>query len=368
MASQKQKNGNPEKPPAPAWKDWLDTGAKYLGALAGLLAIYVAHNFQASLTTTNLINQREEAESSLRATMFSNLIKPLIVSDTSKELTIENEKLLSELLSLNFHENFEFKPLLNHLDERLMALPSADREARRNGLRSIARRVIQRQESLVTRLDRNGRAQAATAVENGCITRIIILRENRKESFREAKANEMAALACPEILIVRERALQVTRINSPNNKINLDLSIEEIDWNNQRVRINLIMRPGDEEQPAAAPEGSEPVVLPTDGYRDPRTALYESLYVQLNEKGALSGPLAELAKHNSLNKAFTLTWFDFPLTDYTLLSNGTRFAFFIDEFQDKEFAAIKLLWFPSDFFSPRERPTSFRHYREKPWK
>jgi hypothetical protein len=367
MASQKRQNGSSEKRSTIDWKDWLDTGAKYLGALAGLLAIYVAHNFQASLTTTNLINQREEAESSLRATMFSNLIKPLIVTDSTKELSVENEKLLSELLSLNFHENFEFKPLLTHLDDRLKVLPFTVREARRKELRSIARRVIQRQESLVTRLDRNGRAHAVTAVENGCITRIIILHENRNESLKDAKPNETAAQACPEILIVRERALQVTKIYSPNNKLNLDMSIEEIDWENQRVRISLVMRSGDETPPAATSEGSQPMVLPMGGYSDPRTALYESLYAQLNEKGEVSGPLAELAKRNSLNKAFTLTWFDFPLTDYTLLSNGTRFAFFIDEFQDKEFAAVKLLWFPRDFFSPRERPTSFRHYREKPW-
>jgi len=63
---------------------------------------------------------------------------------------------------------------------------------------------------------------------------------------------------------------------------------------------------------------------------------------------------------------FLLTWFDFPFTDNTLLADGTRFALVIDQVKpkDKE-ATLKLVWFPQDYFSERERPTNHRQLREK---
>jgi hypothetical protein len=61
-----------------------------------------------------------------------------------------------------------------------------------------------------------------------------------------------------------------------------------------------------------------------------------------------------------------LTRFDLPLTDYTLLRDGTRFAVFIDDF-DKEanLVMLSLLWLPADYVSPRERPWSYRQLFER---
>jgi hypothetical protein len=65
-------------------------------------------------------------------------------------LDADRELLLAELLALNFHEHFEFKPLLLHADERLSKvsardITSATRSRARDGLRSVARRVSARQ-------------------------------------------------------------------------------------------------------------------------------------------------------------------------------------------------------------------------------
>lgn len=68
----------------------------------------------------------------------------------------------------------------------------------------------------------------------------------------------------------------------------------------------------------------------------------------------------------SADNDFLLTWFDFPFTDNTLLADGTRFSLVIDDvrLQQKK-AVLKLVWFPQDYFSARERPTNYREFREK---
>jgi hypothetical protein len=83
----------------------------------------------------------------------------------------------------------------------------------------------------------------------------------------------------------------------------------------------------------------------------------------------------ELAKRD-----FELSWFDFPLTDNTLLADGTRFSIVLDQvydarerFSDKaraqtsadalRRAKISVVWFPKDYIAARERPTNYREFR-----
>jgi hypothetical protein len=59
------------------------------------------------------------------------------------------------------------------------------------------------------------------------------------------------------------------------------------------------------------------------------------------------------------NAAFTLTRFDFPLTDNTLFPDGNRMALTVSSVRvvgELNSVALKLIWFPKDYFTPRERP------------
>jgi hypothetical protein len=63
---------------------------------------------------------------------------------------------------------------------------------------------------------------------------------------------------------------------------------------------------------------------------------------------------------------FNLTWYDFPFTDNTLLGDGTRFALILEAVEaEAKLAKLKLVWFPHDYFSERERPTNHREFRKK---
>src|SRR5262249_45889283 len=58
---------------------------------------------------------------------------------------------------------------------------------------------------------------------------------------------------------------------------------------------------------------------------------------------------------------FELGWFDFPMTDNTLLPDGNRFAFNLVAVNGKA-ATVRLIWFPKNYFTPRERPLDYREY------
>lgn len=121
--------------------------------LAALGAAWLVDHFQSQNAAIAVLNQREQSESSLRATMFRELVNPVIERQPGgDEIQPARYALLAELLLLNFHEHFEFKSLLFDADRRPQdaagkaGAASASRiAAARRSLRSVARRVIDRQ-------------------------------------------------------------------------------------------------------------------------------------------------------------------------------------------------------------------------------
>ena len=56
---------------------WLDVAMKMTVPLGAIVAAFLANYFEQNRANLTLINQREQAESSLRATMFGQLISPI---------------------------------------------------------------------------------------------------------------------------------------------------------------------------------------------------------------------------------------------------------------------------------------------------
>src|SRR3954468_9268815 len=111
-------------PPLPRPKsrilDWLEVLAKLVGASAVVLVALFANSLQSRLTGVSIQSQREQAESQLRASMFNSLISPISGPQTGdKPMPADRELILTELLALNFNENFEMKPLMEHAITRL---------------------------------------------------------------------------------------------------------------------------------------------------------------------------------------------------------------------------------------------------------
>jgi len=319
---------------------WLDAIAKLAGAGAVVWVAYTANVFQSRVTSLNLQSNREAAESDLRATMFSNLIGPLVGPDKENGLNPFNESLLTQLLALNFHQSFEIKPLMEDAYRRLEGERSGKDGAlavRAQGeLRSIARRVADRQFAAIG-YKRN--------VENGaCREHILDLviggsQEESAEDFdcyhkrwfqKSGDPNSISDIPQPIdmdsfTVIPDSEEAQLVIVSSPDRKYTLTVAPVWIDWHRQTIRLEV----------AVGGKSSA-----SSSNRDPLPAY-----------------------------AFTLTWFDLPLTDNTLLSDGNRFAITLkavqtDKQKEQKSMQLRIDWFPKEYITPRERPLNYKEMKE----
>jgi hypothetical protein len=290
----------------------VDAVSKLAAAGAIVFGAFIANTYQAKMSSINVINQREQAESQLRADMFSSLISPIVgPSSSDVRSKPERERLLVELLALNFHEHFEFKPLIEYVDERLtieLSEEQANKEIK--SLRSVARRVKDRQ---ITMLVNEGADPPYNLFLN-YIPKSELNKYDLSPARPEDESYDIKAWTSDEIC-------QPIQIVSLNENWKLNISIVEIDWDKQKVGVRMSV------EGKSVNNGKSDVAIP---------------------------------------EKFTLTWYDFPLTDNTSLPDGNRFSLVIDTMDRiQNFIHLRLIWFPKDFFTPRERPINYRQFLEK---
>ena len=359
-------------------RDATDIAAKLAAPAAVILGAILAHSFQSSLSVTQLLSAREESDTKIRAEMFKAITERLFRGeggDKGGDLTPERQAVFAELLALNFHEHIELKPLLSEVDSGLIARKAAQQdakeqrkiEAKREELRAVARRVRARQTAMLYRptpgetsaagiwaswLPSAQAAEQERSYKNGRL-RMIGVR------FRGYRPGHGLASHSPCDVVEMEGQNTCVREpvfeNAPDGKGALAVTVTEEDGDKQSFLLQV------------KPLNS---LVPEDGARD-------------QAQGSITGPVAECGRRLPDSKKggfqasqgvpsvqFETTWFDFPLTDNTLLASGARYAIFIDQVcydnkQRLEGAKLGLLWFPRDYFPARERPTNHRQLREK---
>lgn len=295
---------SPARPPVRIL-DIIDVIAKMIAASALVLGAIIANSYQSRMTGTTLLSQREQAETQLRAAMFSSLVEPVVGAQKGAAIDPDRERLLVELLALNFHEHFELKPLLLHADgrlasERVEGLTRRQVQEARESLRSIARRVASQQIASVMREEDRGSKHV-----DYCHVYLLTIKTDLPEGETGGACQFYGKFEEP------------LRSESPDKKYTLNLVASAPDWENEtfRVSVNLMTNNAVEEQ-----------------------------------------------KYQDIAYNFMLTWFDLPLTDNTLLPDGNRFAFTLVAVARNREATFKLIWFPKDYFTPRERPLDYREY------
>jgi hypothetical protein len=292
---------------------WLDVAMKLTVPLGAVVAALLANHFEQNRANLQLINQREQAESSLRATMFGQLIAPIAgPRDSGEDIDPVRYAVLAQLLTLNFHEHFELKPLLQDADDRLSAYKGAVETAAilqaRSNLRQAAHRVIQRQ---IAQLwdDKIVKCTPAASMET---TFQFVSDPDLEESF--GQATDAATVLVPS------KALKAFTVSSPDCRDTLSIVFDKADFFAERVQVLI--------SPAS------PTGVDTDYRFD-----------------------------------FGLTSFAFPFTDNALLPNGNRFAFFIkdvsnlDDTGTSKIMRVGLRWFPHNYYPPTERPTDYKEFR-----
>ncbi len=292
--------------------DVLEVLAKLIGASAVLVVALFANSLQSRLTGVSIQSQREQAESQLRASMFTSLIGPVAGPTAGdKPMPVDREQIMTELLALNFNENFEMKPLLDDVIKRLTAeragKPQTGDDPREH-LWSIVRRISERQKAAISR-EWTASRSADSSSTHGCEAYYMNLNMamERHDAPVNADADCQVAAAFSDIVDLK----------SPDGNYTLRLVAYHPDWDNQTIRIST--------QPFLSKQNS---------------------------------PKATDTQYN-----FTLSWLDLPLTDNTILSDGNRFAVYLRTIYG-ETVSVTVMWFPKGYFTPRERPLNYTEVQQ----
>lgn len=93
----------------------------------------------------DLMSKREESESALRKDMFNSIIGSFLQTGNNAG-SVESQVLNLELLTENFHESLNLKPLFLHLEREVNKIQKpAEREEYMNRLEAVAREVTRKQ-------------------------------------------------------------------------------------------------------------------------------------------------------------------------------------------------------------------------------
>jgi hypothetical protein len=312
--------------------DWLDAIAKLVGAFAVVAVAFFANALQTKVTGISVQTQREQAESQLRASMFTSLIGPIVGSQKDGEaIPADRERLLAELLALNFHENFELKPLMEDADQRLAAEASSKQKQPSEGLDvreplwSVARRIAERQKASIAW---EWAMYRASQRQQGHLPGLLLGRTSAESSVRNCEVyflNLDPSPRRPDIIKAGSSCelsaafKETIDLTSPDGNYTLRLVVSNPDWKDQTVKVSA--------QPFLSEQDS--------------------------------------AKPTDPTYAFDLTWFDLPLTDNTLLPDGNRFAAYLRTFYPQlQKVIVAVMWFPKGYFTPRERPLNYNEVQE----
>jgi hypothetical protein len=356
----------PSEPDIPRWVEIVNKLAvPLLAAFATIGGTWLSLYISERNNLRETLNQREQAESSLRSNMFSQLVNPMLdqtVEDCQKRAAdgscVDSEEqqrarqreradritLLAELLALNFHEHFELGPLLRYVDR----LPSQTAE-NRNRLRSVSRKVIGRQ---IATLGRNGVGSCASADGTAPVAAPPVLEVWLKSTADEAGrglqtcyAEQPSGGTAVNMTCVRWDT-DVSRLDarplvvrSPDCRDQFELKLFDLNWETQTIGASA-------EPPTIPPPGAKalPAAIPVESYD---------------------------------TVDFTVSPYSLPYSDNTLLRSGNRFGVYIRRIEPRRIpcrpptcdpTTVKLLlyfvWFPKDFFPPLERPTNFGDVRK----
>jgi len=315
--------------------DWLDAIAKLVGAAAVLVVALIANSFQSKLTGVSIQTQREQAESQLRANMFSTLINPIAgPQKDGKAIPPDREQLLAELLALNFYENFELKPLLEDVSQRLVPETDLSRNGPplipdpRGSLWSISSRIAERQKASIAW--EWGASKSEQAGHGHWLSHLLAW--GRSASQAGGQRCELYALKVVEPNLLASETKEAPKcqvpvayrnlvpLKSPDQNYTLLMSVSDPDWRNRKVKITA--------------------------------------WPFLSEQGIPSS--------TDVAYDFQLSWFDLPFTDNTLLPDGNRFAIYLRLMEPPRRAdafpgalTIVVMWFPKGYFTPRERPLNY---------
>ena len=240
---------------------------------------------------SELMSRREEAESTLRKDVLGAILQEYLQAGPAD---LDAKVLQLELLSNNFHESLDLRPLFHDLQRKLLKLPaSPDRNELLARIESLAREVTSKQ--LFTLQGRGARFSGLVDLE----------------AVDAAGAGSVPLTAEPQKLQIGKDACT------------LAVLVRSVDRATKTLRVRL--------------ETNECVGAPaTETETETETA-------------------TATATATNLNTTFDVGYFDFPIIDNTRLPNNWRCAVVLTNWVEG-FAELTTICFPGEYASLKDRP------------
>ena len=302
-------------------RNWVDMVAKLVATVAAAIIAWIGYNYQSRASLSTLITQREQAESDLRANMLRDLVQPIMGEKgaTSENGDLERQRLLSEMVALNFHDHFEFKPLLQEVDANLL---HAGEEEGHEKLASVARVIVDRQINMLTSIDGISRDERANGY-GARVTRIVLEKSNTAApptdcaTFDSDNQNNVVGFNNNASVCV----------SSPDNKLCLLLNFYFPNFDKKSIEMAAYSYPNMGVNSKCSPRNTTDIPA-----------------------------LKTVQRLDELS----LSLFDFPLTDNTkIMFDGNEYRFSTSLYRlgsATESITLKLVWFPQGYVTERERP------------
>lgn len=344
-----------------SWKDILLRAVipGVLLALAGFIGEWVITSASSKAENARLVTdlqiQREQAESDLRKDIFSQAVEALI-GDEAKQTKIEDhsKRLLKlELLALNFGDSIFLAPLFEELEKDLrrhMDSEPADGPAalKLNGrLRSLAQRVSIAQLSFL--------AQRGAEVQFR-----VPLRGDGKKLCDDKIEYKWPHDEYPDLKLCRNE--NQTFVDDDGELLKICPENEDSELTSMEELKDLLLDTG---SIALETPGAEKRYI-TAVFSDPRperTSIKVTIGVCHFDDIFEDMSGCDSNGASTVERTFTLDYFNFPTIDNTRLPNNDRFAVVLADFPYKgdpdecSPLDIHVVLFPYEYASLRDRPT-----------
>jgi hypothetical protein len=347
----------------------LDVVVKLMAPVAVIGGAWLGHQYQQTMQASQLLTQREQSDTQIRAEMFKAITEKLVGTNGKEAPQPAERAVFAELLALNFHEHIELRPLMVKVDKDLLEQtqqPGRTPEQmqatvdQRYELRSAAKRVRDRQIAMLVEEGHPDRQLTLGEQVGAWVTKLVpgARAAQAGDSSQRGRLRHVGIRFFTGPMLGKDSAAPTECDVPPEaggnvhaNEPYIDASPDGLDsiaiiatrakWDTEEftLRVKTMGSPSAALKPDRAPVA--------DDAASPRVAPYgaEGITFEVND-------------------------FDFPLTDNTLLASGARYSIFVDKVcpaaKPGDAAAIKLglLWFPSDYYPARERPTNRRQLAE----
>ena len=334
------------------WQKW-ESFAKILAGFSAaasailipiLINSYTEENRKAEMYVKTM-TEREKSDTDIRQSMFQSLLTGYlgaIKEDFTKaeEESFRRRIMFLELLTLNFQEYFNAKPLFEEvyagLERKRTESTSSEHDIKKwenleNEIIRVSRNIVSRQATMLNSIGVGVLININKYEPN--LDNSICVRLYNREDFVNLKQKDGVTVleslqdgSCSDQL--NDVQMKGTRNGTPKTEnAGLKVKMKNETGDNRHQSINIVLKKVEKS----------------------RITVQLSIYDDIFEGKVFQGRL--------LNKSFALeiSVFDLPYMDNTKLSDGSRFALVLKEVGDDS-AEIEAIRFKNDFLSLRDRP------------